>query len=173
MENLKLLREKDYKLFKSIFSVFMRDPFFEKWTNAEMLEEFKDFLAYGKMFCYDNKGLMNIVPNRKKLETLPYDMWGNFLYLSDIAVLENARMQGIGSTMFDYLIEYGYENEFDVIYFRTNLEKSKSAGIGLKKGFTVVTDCNNNIITEAVSFPRVREDISETDIRQYLVKKLK
>ena len=174
MENLrliKLLGENDYKLFESIFREFEKAPFFEKWSDIEILEEFREFLITGKMFCYDNKGLMNIQFNKRKNETLPFDEWGNYIYLSDIVVLENARCRGIGSNMFDYLIDYANSENYESIYFRTNLTGSMSESIGQKRGFVIVRDSSNKIITDEVSFLR-QNGLVETDIRKYLVKKL-
>ena len=173
MENkrlIKLLGENDYKLFESIFREFEKAPFFEKWTDKEILEEFRDFLVTGKIFCYDNVGLMNIQFNKKKNESLPYDTWGDFIYLSDIVVLENNRNRGIGSNMFDYLIDYAASDNFNSIYFRTNVVGSMSESLGMKRGFEIVTDSNNKMITDEVSFLRQNGKI-ETDTRKYLVRK--
>jgi len=173
MRLIKILGEEDYQVFERIFRVFEGEPFWEKWTDLMILEAFKEFLLTGKMFAYEDYGLMNIQFNKKKLDSLPYEKWGNFIYLSDVAVLTNSRKQGVGSELIDYLIEYGYENKFDSLYFRTNYQGSMLANIGIKKGFEILTDENNQIITEDVSFPRIKDDIAEVDTRQYLYRKLR
>jgi len=175
MKNLrliKLLGENDYKIFENIFREFERAPFFEKWSDEEILEEFGEFLKEGKMFTYDNKGLMNIQFNKKKSNLLPYSDWGNFIYLSDIVVLEKYRGNGIASSMFDYLIAYAQNLNFNSIYFRTNLVGSMSESIGTKRGFRIVTNSNGGIITDEVSFLRQNGAI-QSDTRKYLVKGIK
>lgn len=174
MENLKLIRllgENDYRIFENIFREFEKAPFFERWSDKQILEAFRDFLTTGKIFCYDNKGLTNIQFGKKKNELLPYNSWGNFIYLSDVVVLENSRCKGIGSNMLDNLIEYATSENFDNIYFRTNLTGSMLEPLGLKRGFEVIRDSNNQIITDEVPFLR-QSGIVETDMRKYLIKKL-
>lgn len=169
---IRILKEEDYLLFEKIYRCFEGKPFWEAWTDEMIVAVFEEFLTTGLVFCYDNKGIMDIQYNQKKSDTLPYDDWGNFIYLSDIAVLEEYRCQGIGTILLDYLIDFGYINNFDTIYFRTNLEGSMVANLGLQKGFEVVRDTSGEIITEKVSFPRNRLDVPDTDIRQYLCKTL-
>ena len=174
MENLrliKLLDIDDYEIFEDIFREFEKEPFFEKWSDIEVLEEFKEYLISGKIFCYDNNGLMNIQFNKRKNEALPYDDWGNFIYLSDVVVKEDSRNQGIGSNLFDYLIDYAKTENYNSIYFRTNLIGSMSESLGEKRGFELVKSNSGKIITDKVSFLR-QNGVVEADIRKYLVKKL-
>ena len=164
---LKLLGEEDYRIFKLIYKEFEKKPFFELWTDTQILQTFRDILTTGQSFSYDEKGLMNIQFNSKRSEELPYDRWGNFIYLSDLVVLESARQEGIGSGLLDYLIEWANVEDYNTIYFRTNLEGSMSESLGTKRGFEVVTNNSGKIITTPVSFLR-QNGKEETDIRKYL-----
>ena len=57
-------------------------------------------------------------------------------------------------------------------YLRTNLYELMSEGIAKSRGFEIMKN-NNGIITEEVSFKRTNPDISETDMRKFLVKRFK
>ena len=60
----------------------------------------------------------------------------------------------------------------EAMYLRTNLYGSMSEGIAKSRGFEIMKN-NNEIITEEVSFKRTNPDISETDMRKFLVKRFK
>ena len=167
MENIRELNENDYNDFKKVFMVFEAEPFYEAWSEEDYEEEFLDFVNNGKMYgiYIDNEicGLITIKKRYLKWDELDIDVEKS-IYLSDIAVRKNSRNKGLGTKLMKYIIcEYG--NEFD-IYMRTNLENSMSEGIAVKNGFAII---DNKIQT--VSFKRTRDDIPNTDLRKYLIRK--
>ena len=168
---IKKLNEKDFDVFEYIFREFEKEPFFEKWTNQEVYDEFKEFINTGIMFTYDDKGLATFIPNKRKKEGLPYESWRSFIYLSDIVVVGEYRGQGIGSKLMDYSLEY-FKSEYDYMYFRTNVVGSMSEGIAVKRGFEVINDNEGNLITDDVEFMRQNGKV-EKDKRKYLVKRMK
>ena len=167
MEYIRKLNINDFENFKKVFVVFESEPFYECWTQKGYEEEFLDFLQNGQMYgiFLENAicGLITIKKRYLKWDKLEIDI-ENSIYLSDIAVCENARNKGYATKLMKYIISR-YGNEFD-IYMRTNLENSMSKGIALKNNFKII---ENTI--EKVTFKRTRPDISETDQRIYLIRK--
>lgn len=168
--NLRELNKKDYDIFELVFKEFEKYPFYEKWTKKEILEEFKYFLQNGKIFTCDEKGIINILPNYIKSKNLPSIPKSN-LYISDVVVLEQYRKQGIGNSLFDFVMDYA-KTKYDYIYLRTNLEGSMIEPLAVKRGFEVINNEFNNTFVEDVSFLRQSGEI-EKDKRKYLGRLLK
>lgn len=167
MENIKRLTISDYEDFKKVFKVFELEPFYEAWQEEDYQEEFLDFINNGQVYgIYLEKdicGLITIKQKYLKWDELDIDIEKS-IYLSDIAVKQEARNKGYATKLMKYIIdEFG--NSYD-IYMRTNLENSMSEGIALKNGFEIIKDK-----IQTVSFKRTREDIPETDERKYLIRK--
>ena len=167
MENIKRLTISDYEDFKKVFKVFELEPFYEAWQEEDYQEEFLDFINNGQVYgIYLEKdicGLITIKQKYLKWDELDIDIEKS-IYLSDIAVKQEARNKGYATKLMKYIIdEFG--NNYD-IYMRTNLENSMSEGIALKNGFEIIEDK-----IQTVSFKRTREDIPETDERKYLIRK--
>lgn len=167
MENIKRLNISDYADFKKVFRVFELEPFYEAWTEEDYKEEFLDFMengqVYGIYFDKDICGLITIKEKYLKWDELEIEV-DRSIYLSDIAVRQEARNKGYATKLMKYIIEE-FGNDYD-IYMRTNLENSMSEGIAVKNGFEVIKDK-----VQTVSFKRTRDDIPETDERKYLIRK--
>lgn len=167
MENIKRLTIRDYEDFKKVFKVFELEPFYEAWDEEDYQEEFIDFINNGQVYgIYLEKdicGLITIKQKYLKWDELDIDVEKS-IYLSDIAVRQDARNKGYATKLMKYIVnEFG--NEYD-IYMRTNLENSMSEGIAIKNGFEVIEGK-----VQTVSFKRTRKDIPETDDRKYLIRK--
>lgn len=175
-ENIKELKE--YSDFLKVFKVFMDEPFYEAWTEEEMLEEFKSYennngIIFGLYNEENIKGLITLVYKSIESHPVKFANSQDIVYLSDVATLKETRKKGVGTKLTIHALDYLRSlNKFKYIYTRTNVVGSYSIGIFKKQGFEVIRDEKGNIITQWISFPRVREDIPEQDERLFLIKKL-
>lgn len=166
---IRKLNINDYENFKKVSGVWGKYPFFEEWTEEDYVEEFSDFIQNGEMYgiFLDDKifGMITIKQKYLKWDELKgvIDVEKS-IYLSDIAVCEGSRGMGLGTKLMDYIVST-YGDEFD-IYMRTNLIDSMSEGIAIDYDFRIYLDK-----IQEVSFKRTREDIPETDLRKYLIRK--
>lgn len=169
---------KEYREFRKIFEIFKYYPFYEAWTEKEFKEEFEYLKEKGEIFGWylDNDeiiGLISLIYGAKKNHPVSFDNPNKIMYLSDIAVLDKFRGQGVGGGLLDFAINYtNLLKYYEAMYLRTNLYGSMSEGIAKSRGFEIIKN-NNEIITEEVSFKRTNPDISETDMRKFLVKRFK
>lgn len=166
----------DLKDFKNVFKVFREHPFYEMWTEKQIDEEFDYLTQNGAIFGYYNNneilGINTIIYGAKTEHPIVFPNNERVLYVSDIAVLENARGKGIGSLLLKNTIDMASENNlYDYIYLRTNLEGSMSEGLSKKQGFEIMKN-NGIVITQDCYFKRCNESISEVDTRKFLVKTL-
>lgn len=169
MENIRMLNKNDYENFKKVFRVFEGEPFYEAWSEEDYKEEFNDFIKNGKMYgiFFKNEiyGLITIKEKYLKWDKLNIDVEKS-VYLSDIAVIKNARNKGYATKLMKYIISL-FGKDYN-IYMRTNLENSMSEGIALKNNFKVIDGK-----VQTVSFKRTRDDIPEIDERKYLIRKMR
>ncbi len=165
-----------YEDFRKVYELFQREPFYEAWTEEGFKEEFNFLKECGEIFgCYDGGeivGLSNLLFEAQESQPVRFVDPTRVMYISDIAVLREFRGKGYAKALADFVIEYtAQRSKYDEMYLRTNLEGSMSEKIFLDRGFEVMYD-NGQIITQDVSFPRTRSDISEVDTRKFLSKKL-
>lgn len=167
----------NYEEFKKVFSVFSGAPFFEKWTEDKLKYEYDYLKKDGEIYGYylDNHeiiGLVSIVFGAIKNHPLIFKNPEKTIYLSDIAVIYSQRGNGYAKKLADFIINYVNKiNYYDEIYMRTNLEGSMSEKIFLERGFNIIRDENNNIVTQDVSFERT-DGIIKQDTRKFLSKRL-
>jgi len=166
---IRKLNINDFKKFKKIFGVWAKFPFYEAWTENDYIEEFNDFIDSGEIYGIFSEeniyGLITIKPKYLKWDELSevVDV-DNSIYLSDLAVCEESRGNGLGTKLMDYIVS-NYGDNYD-IYMRTNLVDSMSEGIAIDYDFRIYLDK-----IQEVSFKRTRDDIPETDLRKYLIRK--
>ena len=170
--DIKELKKDEYKIFYKLFKGFELAPFFEKWTDEEIEKTFEEFMQDGLVFGLKDKGIITILPEKRKSSILPYSEWGKFCYISDVMVDENSRRQGIGGSLLKFALDYMKKDGWDTSYFRTNYKGSLLEPVATKQGFKDVKDKQGNVITEEVGFLRQSGKV-ETDTRKYLVKELK
>lgn len=167
---------KEYKEFRKIFEIFKYYPFYEAWKEQDFKDEFSYLKNNGEIFGWylNNEeiiGLVSLIYGAKTSHPVSFSNPDKMMYLSDIAVLDKYRGQGVGGNLLDFAINYtNLLKYYEAMYLRTNLNGSMSEGIARSRGFEIIRN-NNKIITEEVSFPRTNQDISETDTRKLLIKR--
>lgn len=137
--------------FRAIFKeVFEGKPFFESWSEEELLEEFKHFndegLVFGSYWGEDCVGLISILQHEPGKYPVHFPDDEKILYLSDVAVLEDYRYNGVGTELMKKVVRYAKKYEYDRIYMRTNKEGSMSKSIAMKLGFTVIEGVEQEVI---------------------------
>ena len=167
----------NYEDFVKVFTVFSGAPFFEYWSTQELHDEYKELKDGGEIFGYylddsNIAGLVTVLKGAKKSHPVIFPDPKKVMYISDIAVINEQRGKGFAKHLADFIINYTEAfNEYQHMYMRTNLEGSMSEGIFLKRGFEVMRDQNNQIITQEVSFERTNGETT-TDTRKFLSKRL-
>lgn len=175
--NYRIKNIKEYEEFRKIYGIFMEYPFYEAWTEEQFAEEYEYLKNNGEIFgCYGNTenifGLIALVYGAKNTHPVEFENPDKVMYISDIAVLNEYRGNGIGNYLADFAISYTeLLNYYNEMYLRTNLENSMSEGIFARKGFEIVRK-DGLIVTEDVYFPRTNSSISDIDKRKFLTKKL-
>ncbi len=170
---------KDYKDFRKVFRIFETEPFWEDWKENQIKEEFDEFQSEGDIFAkYDVNDIMGIVTllyGARNYHPVigAFEVPSKVIYISDLAVLHKYRGLGIGTELAKYAVEVGSLQGKESMYLRTNLEGSMSEHIFDRLGFEVMKDSNGKIITQAVQFPRCKENVPDTDIRKFMLKRLK
>ena len=167
-----------YEDFKKVITTFQQPPFYEKLTEKDMMEEFKLYLddKIGGCFAYydvdDILGINCFTYGTDESHGIIFPNNDNIAYISGMATLEKARGMGIGTQLFEYVMNYFKEKEvYDYVYLRTNLYGSMSSGIAKKHDF-ITLQKDNQIYTQAVKFERIDPTVSDTDLRKFMVKKM-
>ena len=167
-----------YEDFKKVITTFQQPPFYEKLTEKDMMEEFKLYLddKIGGCFAYydvdDISGINCFTYGIDESHGIIFPNNDNIAYISGMATLEKARGMGIGTQLFEYVMNYFKEKEiYDYVYLRTNLYGSMSSGIAKKHGF-ITLQKDNQIYTQAVQFERIDPKVCDTDLRKFMVKKM-
>lgn len=175
-ENLRIV--KDFDDFKKVFGVFKTEPFYEDWSDEEMYEEFQSIKKNGEIIGYyknnDIVGILDLIDGAEDKHPVKFIEPKNVLYISDIAVVKEARGKGYAKDLVRNLM-LSLNNvltQYDYAYLRTNLKGSMSERLFLPYGFETMRDENNQIIIQQVSFPRTI-DIQDTDERKFLSKKIR
>lgn len=174
--NISVLQK--YEEFRRVFGIFKGAPFYEAWKEEEFLEEFEYLKTYGEIFGFytntgDVAGLVSLIYGAKDSHPVKFLEPKKVMYLSDIAVLPKYRGNGYAKELAKFAISYTKWLEFyKEMYLRTNLEGSMSERIFMNYGFDVMKK-DGIIITEEVSFERTNPEISNTDVRKFLSKRLR
>lgn len=126
--------------FSNVFRVFESFPFFEKWTQDEIRNEFDCNLKDGYIFGYYTDGqCVGFISMREQHpgeHPVHYGHDSKVLYLSDLAVLPQFRHRGIGTSLFKYALELAISKNFEYAYLRMNDNNSMAYNIAKKQGFS-------------------------------------
>ena len=123
-----------------MYKVFEQPPYSEKFSDEEILDEYKLLTSGGRVYGYYNQGIcIGMVTYNKNLlyeHPIYYEQPEKVVYLSDVTVLKEFRGKGIGTTLMKYAIEKAKEEGYEIMYMRTlQPGQSMSYGIALKLGF--------------------------------------
>lgn len=153
--------------------VFGGEPYNEKWTFKEILEEKKLIIREaGKLIgFYRDEKLIGFVTYRNMLQNehleISYPETENVGYISDIAVLEEFRNQGIGSMLFETCLKSMKADGFTIALMRTLKNGSMSYNIAKRHGLKEILGKE-----EIVKKERINNDKPQKDIRIFLDVKL-
>ena len=168
----------NFNEFQEVFKVFMSEPFYEAWTPELIEEEYEDIKSHGEILGYytnfDIAGLLTLIDGAKESHPVKFENPERVIYISDVATKKEYRGRGYAKDLVNYFMHFANNQDFyQEAYLRTNLEGSMSEGLFIPYGFKNMVDENNQIITQECNFERVLPDLPTTDIRKFLVKKLK
>lgn len=129
----------DFKEFSHIFKVFESFPFFEKWTEEEVLKEFDLNSDNGHIFGYYQDGkcvgfisMRNHYPNEHPVH---YGHESRVVYISDLAVLPKYRRCGIATQLLEYAVKVVTSEGYEYAYLRINENNPMAFNIAKKQGF--------------------------------------
>jgi len=129
----------DFKEFSHIFKVFESFPFFEKWTEQEIRNEYKLNTDTGYIFGYyqDGKcvGFISIRNQHPNEHPVHYGHESKVVYISDLAVLPQYRRQGIATQLFEYAVKVATSKGYEYAYLRINDNNPMAFNIAKKQGF--------------------------------------
>ena len=162
---------KDYRDFYKLYKVFEEAPYFEKFSDEEILSEYELLISGGHVYgYYENDICVGLVTyNSRTIFNHPvhYEHPEKVAYLSDVTVLKQCRGRGIGTKLMMYALEQAKEEGYELMYMRTlQPDKSMSYGIAVKLGFTQLEQ------TQFVIRERLKEERNVTDERIFLEKLL-
>lgn len=168
---------KEYEDFRKVFEMFRHYPFFEAWSEDAFREEYDYLKEDGEIFGYylntgEIAGLISIIYGAKNEHPVTFEEPDKVIYLSDVAVINEHRGNGYAKRLTDFIIDYAtIYNYYKDMYLRTNLEGSMSEGIFVSRGFEIMKK-DGQIITQDIYFERTKEELSKTDTRKFLSRKL-
>lgn len=139
-ETIREIKKENYQDFYKMYKVFEQPPYSEKFSDEEILDEYKLLTSGGRVYGYYNQGIcIGMVTYNKNLlyeHPIYYEQPEKVVYLSDVTVLKEFRGKGIGTTLMKYAIEKAKEEGYEIMYMRTlQPGQSMSYGIALKLGF--------------------------------------
>lgn len=124
--------------FKKVYMVFSGAPYYEKYTEEELEEIFKEYKEKGYIYgAYNGEnciGLIALERGVKKGQPVEFQN-KKAMYLADVAVLEKYRKRGIGNQLMMYGVMQSKLLGYDVLYMRTLEKGSMSCSIAKKIGF--------------------------------------
>ena len=161
----------NFEDFAKVFKSFESFPFFEMWTQEDLISEYEFFQNCGIIFGFyteDNNciGILTLNPYIPRKHPVNYSCVDKVMYLSDVATLSEYRHHGVGTRLFHYAIRYSRLMGYHYIYLRTNEKNSMSYSIAKKCGFDRISD-----IIEEVEHLRIDGTIAK-DSRIFMEKKL-
>ena len=130
-----------YDEFKKVFSVFESYPYFEKFPEKDLIEEYQSFQNGGYSYGYYTEegecvAIITMNPYNSEEHPVDYPKDLKVMYISNLATMFEYRNQGIATKLFKHTIQQLEKMGYDYIYFRTKKENSMSYNIGKKCGFT-------------------------------------
>ena len=160
-----------YEDFKKVFKVFESYPYFEKFIEQKIIDEYQSFQNGGYSYGYYTEegecvAIITNYPYKRGEHPVDYPKDLKIMYLSHLATMFEYRNQGIATKLFKYTIQQMEEMGYDYIYYRTKKENSMSYSIGKKFGFTEIPN-----IIEYIEYKKQDESIIK-DPRIFLEKKL-
>lgn len=168
----------NYNDFRKVFKIFETEPFWEKWSEELIREEYDEFQSIGGIYAKydidDIMGIITLIYGARSSHPVTFEDPSKAIYISDLAVLHEYRGKGVGSELAEIALMKAYmKNNINWLYLRTNLEGSMSENIFSKLGFEIMKDQAGKIITQDVQFPRCIEGVSDTDVRKFMLKRIK
>lgn len=140
--------------FKKVYHVFSGPPYYEKYTEEELEEIFKEYQEKGYMYgAYRDDqcvGLIALERGAKSDQPVKYQD-EKVMYLADIAVLDAYRRKGIGSQLMLYGVMQSKALGYRTLYLRTLEEGSMSYGIALKIGFKQIPNAYQSVERERMN----------------------
>ena len=130
-----------YEEFKKVFKVFESYPYFEKFNEQEIINEYQSFQNGGNSYGYYTEegecvAIITNYPYKRGEHPVNYPEDLKVMYLAHLATMLEYRNQGIATKLFKHVIQQTEELGYDYIYYRTKKENSMSHSIGKKFGFT-------------------------------------
>ena len=132
-----------YEDFKKVFKVFESYPYFEKFIEQEIIDEYQSFQNGGYSYGYYTEegecvAIITNYPYKRGEHPVDYPKDLKIMYLSHLATMFEYRNQGIATKLFKHVIKQTEDLGYDYIYYRTKKENSMSYSIGKKLGFTEI-----------------------------------
>ena len=162
----------NFEDYLKIFKVFEGFPFYEKWTEEEIKEEFDLNLTKGHIFGYyedDNClgfiSMRNQIPNEHPVH---YKDVAKVVYFSDLAVLHQYRRRGIANQLFDYALYIAKSEGYEYAYLRINDNTPMAYDIAKRHGFHKEYD-SYEIVSRPVMNNKLRQ---KENFRIFMTKKL-
>ena len=130
-----------YEEFKKIFSVFESYPYFLKFNEQYILDEYESFHNGGYSYGYytlegECVAFITMKPYKSGEHPVNYSKDLKVMYISNLATMFEYRNQGIATKLIKHAIQQLEKNGYDYAYYRTIKENSMSYSIGIKFGFT-------------------------------------
>lgn len=175
--NLKIVKTiENIDDFIDAISVFKDAPYYEILDKNACEEEYSLYVQNGLVLgCYINNkiaGLNCIVYDSDKNHSVKFDEKDKIAYYSGLAVKNDYRHHGIGKLLVYETDKYLESLKFfDYSYARILLKGSMSEGIFKKYGFSDIY-VNNELVIDDVMYERNNSNVSKSDKRKYMVKKL-
>ena len=141
------------KDFKEVYQVFSRAPYFEKYTEEELEEIFREYqekgYVYGAFKGEKCIGLVALERGLKKEHPVEFEAGKKVMYFADLAVLDEYRNTGLGTQLMAFAAMQTKALGYEKAYMRT-LEpgKSMSYGIARKIGFEQIQGVYQNVERE-------------------------
>lgn len=158
--------------FSKVFKVFESFPFFERWTQEEVRQEFDTNVNNGHIFGYYEDdtcvGFVSVRNQRPNEHPVHYEHAAKVLYLSDLAVLPQYRNRGIATQLLEHAINVAVSEGYDYVYLRINESNPMAYDIAKKHGF-----CKEYEYFELVTRPHTSDKLrKKEDFRIFMTKKL-
>ena len=165
--NIREIKKENYCDFYKLYKVFEEPPYLEKYSDEEILEEYKFLTTGGHVFGYYIDGTcVGIVTYSNKLfykHPIHYEHPEKVMYLSDVTVLKEYRNHGIGTELMKFALIDSKKRGYQIAYMRTlQPGQSMSYGIAVKLGFSLLEE------TEIVIKERQNKNRDIADKRIFL-----
>lgn len=145
----------DLDAFKNVYKVFSGAPYFEKYTDDELEDIFKDYQNKGYIYGAYKKdecvGFVALERGARESQPVKYDDGQSIMYLADVAVLDKYRRKGIGNQLMIYGVMQSKLLGFEKLYMRTLQRGSMSYGIASRIGFKQIPNVFQSVERERVN----------------------